>query len=84
MINTYRAPTTPLRGLTRDGRPPIPVRIIWGDRDAFVPLEASALSEVYLPEGEIRHWPSASHWLLHEEPERTAEAMIEFFGECCR
>ena len=81
MINTYRAPPIPVRGITQDGHPPIPVRVIWGDRDAFVPLASSRLSEAYLGEGEIRHWPKESHWLLLEEPIRTAREMIDFFTE---
>ncbi len=47
MINTYRAPNTPIRRMTADGRPTIPVRIIWGDRDAFIPLAGARLRDLF-------------------------------------
>jgi pimeloyl-ACP methyl ester carboxylesterase len=80
MIHGFRAPDVPLPAIPADGRPPIPVRLVWGERDAFVSREAAALTEAYLPAGEVRTWPDAGHWLLLEEPERVAAEMIEFFG----
>jgi pimeloyl-ACP methyl ester carboxylesterase len=84
MIHGYRAPDVPLTGMTPDGRPPIPVRLVWGERDAFLPRRAAALTEAYLPAGEVRYWPDASHWLLLEEPERVGGEMVEFFRETAR
>ena len=81
MIHGFRAPDAPLAGMTADGRPPLPVRVVWGERDAFVPRKGATLTEAYLPPGEVRYWPDASHWLLLEEPERVADEMIAFFGE---
>lgn len=81
MVNGFRAPDAPVAGMTADGRPPIPVRVVWGERDAFVPRKGATLTEAYLPPGEVRYWPDASHWLLVEEPERVAGEMIAFFGE---
>ena len=80
MIHVYRAPDTPLPAIPADGRPPIPVRLVWGELDAFMPREAATLTEAYLPAGEVRTWPGASHWLLAEEPDRVAAELIEYFG----
>ena len=81
MINTFRAPIVPLRRMPPGGRPEVPFRVVWGERDAFIPRERIALNQRYLPEGAIVVLPEAGHWLLHEEPERTAREMIDFFGE---
>jgi pimeloyl-ACP methyl ester carboxylesterase len=80
MLHTYRAPDVPIAGIPPDLRPPIPVRLVWGERDAFIPREAATLTEPLLPPGSVRYLPEASHWLLLEEPDATAREMIEFFG----
>ena len=79
MINTYRAPEVPIGGIPASLRPPIPVRIVWGERDAFIPRQAATLTEPLLPPGSIRYLPEASRWLLLEEPDATAREMIDFF-----
>ena len=83
MINRYRAPETPLQRIPPDGRPEVPFRIVWGERDAFIPIERVALNQAYLPEGAIVRWPEHGHWLLDEEPVGTAQEMIKFFAACC-
>ncbi len=80
MLNTFRAPEVAIEGTPTDLRPSIPVRIVWGERDAFVPRESATLTEPLLPAGAVHYLPEASHWLLLEEPEETARQMIEFFG----
>ena len=79
MINTYRAEWSELTDLPPVT--PVPVRLVWGEKDAFQPLAAARLSERYLEPGAVRYVPEASHWILMEEPELTSRAMIEFFRE---
>ena len=80
MIGPYRADWRDLEGVPADGRPRVPVRLVWGEQDAFIPLAAGRLSASKLPEGATVFVPEASHWILQEEPELTSRVMIEFFG----
>ncbi len=80
MIHGYRAEFREIRGVPEDGRPAVPVRLVWGEQDAFIPLEGGRLSAERLDPGATLFVPEASHWILHEEPELTSRVLIEFFG----
>jgi pimeloyl-ACP methyl ester carboxylesterase len=79
MLNVYRAPfrSEPIPG---DGRPRVPVRYVYGGRDAYIPREASLLTAEMIGAEAAVELPEASHWLLLEEPERVAALLVEFFG----
>lgn len=79
MINSYRSEWSELGELP--AVPPVPVRLVWGEHDAFQPLAAARLSERHLEPGAVLYVPEAGHWILLEEPELTSRAMIEFFRE---
>jgi pimeloyl-ACP methyl ester carboxylesterase len=79
MINTYRSEWSELRDLP--SVTPVPVRLVWGEQDAFQPLEAARLSERHLEPGAVLYVPEAGHWILLEAPELTSRVMSEFFQE---
>lgn len=78
MMNVYRSPWEEIP-LPPDGRPRVPVRVLQGERDAFLPKAAHAVTAEFLPEGGLIELEGLSHWLLLEDPERVAERMLEFF-----
>jgi epoxide hydrolase 4 len=57
----------------------VPLRILWGVRDAFLMAEMARESLKYCSQGELITFPDATHWLQHEEPARVSELLIDFF-----
>ncbi|HVS89636.1 MAG TPA: alpha/beta hydrolase [Candidatus Acidoferrum sp.] len=78
MINWYRAAFR-YRAKFSDRTVRVPTRILWGMRDAFLMAEMAQDSLRYCPDAELIQFPDATHWLLHEEPARVSELLIEFF-----
>lgn len=79
MIHAYRH-DWPKGGATHmDAPAPVPVRLVFGVRDAFIPPAAMRLSGRYAGEGAVREIPDATHWVLLEEPELTSRMLIQFF-----
>ncbi len=82
MINYYRAYLRhpPSR---RDGamRPiQAPTLVIWGERDRHLGADLAEPRRADVPNLErVVRLPGASHWVHHDEPERVAELLIEFF-----
>jgi pimeloyl-ACP methyl ester carboxylesterase len=79
MIHVYRASPVPAE-LPPDGRPTVPVRFVFGGKDAFVPRAAALVTAEFLPPDGVVELPDASHWLLLEEPERIGGLLVRFFG----
>jgi pimeloyl-ACP methyl ester carboxylesterase len=77
MLNWYRALRHDARSL-----PPtriwVPVRVIWGDRDAFLDKGLAEAGAALCDDAEIIHLPDATHWLQHEEPEAVNRLLLEF------
>jgi len=80
MINWYRA-LFRNRAHFSDRTVHVPVRILWGVRDAFLVPEMAHDSMQYCHEGELDTFADASHWLQHEEAQRVSESLIQFFGK---
>ena len=58
----------------------MPVRILWGQRDAFLSHLMAADSAALCEQAALTLFEGASHWLQHEEPEAVAQALVAFFG----
>lgn len=56
-----------------------PTLIVWGKEEAFMESRLARLSLEHCENGALVEIRGAGHWLLHEEPERTSDLMIEFF-----
>ena len=75
MINWYRA-----MGRYRP-RPPqqqvsVPTLVMWGQQDEFLEPSMAEESLAYCDDAELVTFPSATHWVLHERPEETAEELL--------
>jgi pimeloyl-ACP methyl ester carboxylesterase len=78
MINWYRA--LRLMRRTEPSRITVPVRILWGEQDRFLLPGLARESLRYCDKADLIRFPTASHWIQHEEPERVSELLIEFFS----
>jgi epoxide hydrolase 4 len=83
MLNWYRAlrHDVPLpRAAPRAMPITVPVRVIWGGRDAFLDPGLAAAGIARCEEGELIHLPDASHWLQHEEAAAVNRMLRDFLA----
>lgn len=78
MLNWYRAlrqrPASPPAARIR-----VPVRVIWGDRDAFLDRGLAEAGIALCDQAEIFHLPEATHWVQHEDADEVNRLLLEFF-----
>jgi epoxide hydrolase 4 len=85
MINYYRAsprqPPARTRSELRAAHPvEAPTLVIWGERDRHLGAELAEPYRRDVPNlARVERLPNASHWVQHDEPERVAGLLIEFF-----
>ena len=77
MINWYRA-LARRAGSLQQRRIPVPLRVVWGDRDPFLDRGLVEAGLALCDRGEAFHLPDATHWVQHEEPERVNRLLAEF------
>jgi len=75
MINWYRAmgryrPQPPQQQVS------VPTLVMWGRQDEFLESAMAEESLGYCDDAELVSFPSATHWVLHEEPEETADELL--------
>jgi pimeloyl-ACP methyl ester carboxylesterase len=58
----------------------VPTLVVWGMRDqALLPANLDGL-EACVPDLRIERLPEATHWVMHEEPERLNRLIRDFIG----
>lgn len=76
MVNWYRA-------IVRDRPEPdqtrveVPTLVIWGARDRFLTKRMAGRSVDRCTDGRLLTLDDATHWIVHEEPHRVAEAIAD-------
>jgi len=76
MVNWYRA-------IVRDRPTPetetveVPTLVIWGARDRFLSRRLAGESVERCADGRLLTLDAATHWVVHEEPHRVAEAIAD-------
>lgn len=78
MLNWYRALRLPQPHRHASPEVTIPVRLMWGDRDAALESGMADASVAHCRAGEVFHFPEATHWLAPEEPERVNALLLAF------
>lgn len=78
MLNWYRA--LPLGAAGVPQRIGQPVRILWGDSDAFLDASLAEEGAAMCSDARVLHLPRATHWLHHEEAERINSELIDFLA----
>jgi pimeloyl-ACP methyl ester carboxylesterase len=79
MINWYRALVRYRAAMPGDLRLRMPVRILWGKRDAFLRYEMAQASAALCDQVELTLFENATHWVQHEEAEAVSQALLDFF-----
>jgi pimeloyl-ACP methyl ester carboxylesterase len=58
----------------------VPVRVIWGDHDAFLDRDLAEAGAALCDTSEVFHLPRASPWVQHEEAPAVNRLLLEFLG----
>jgi pimeloyl-ACP methyl ester carboxylesterase len=79
MVNWYRAAARHTLRLP-EGRVRVPTLLLWGQRDRFLRRELAPASAAMCDDVRLERFPTAGHWLLHEEPAAVNRLLVEFLG----
>jgi epoxide hydrolase 4 len=80
MINYYRASVRAKDAEARIRPIQAPTLVIWGERDRYLGEELAEPEQDDVPHlDRVERLPEASHWVHHDEPERVAGLLTEFF-----
>ncbi|MEK9951312.1 MAG: alpha/beta hydrolase, partial [Curvibacter sp.] len=91
-LNYYRA--SPLRP-PRPGDPaasqielpremltiPVPTLVLWGLGDTALPPELIEGLDDYIPHLTLERVPEATHWIVHEQPQRVMSSLQKFLAQ---
>ena len=58
----------------------VPTLRIWGEQDDFLDTEMAAMSDEFHSDHVITYIPTASHWVMQDEPEQVNAAMDNFLS----
>ena len=53
----------------------VPTTVLWGDADTALPPALLDGLGVFVPDMEVQPAPGASHWIVHEQPQRVADLL---------
>lgn len=79
-LNWYRALFRQPLPIPPAGSLKIPVLVMWGDQDVFAEPALAEASASLCETAEVVHFPQASHWLPHDEPEAVSERLLAFLA----
>jgi pimeloyl-ACP methyl ester carboxylesterase len=71
----FAAPAPALAALDR------PALVIWGEAEAYLPLEQAELQRRAFPSARIVTLPGTGHWAMHERPGDLREIVLPFLRE---
>ncbi|MFZ1752233.1 MAG: alpha/beta hydrolase [Caldilineaceae bacterium] len=81
MLNWYRAMFQKPPSRAASYRVTVPVRIIWGKRDAVLEWEMAELSLELCDQGEVVYIDDAAHFVQHDAPARVNDLLLAFLRE---
>ena len=81
MLNWYRAIARRSPAMPADPRIRVPTRILWGDRDIALVPELADASAALCDDVSVTHFPAASHFVQHDDPEAVNAAILEYLNE---
>jgi pimeloyl-ACP methyl ester carboxylesterase len=59
----------------------VPTTVLWGDADTALRPGLLRGLERWVPQLDLRVVPGASHWIVHEQPERVAQTIRELLQQ---
>ena len=80
MANWYRASVRRRPGSQPDPRVHVPTLILWGRRDTFLSASMIEPSAALCDDVRVEIFDDATHWLLHDEPERASTLIADFLS----
>lgn len=81
MINWYRAMFQKPPTRAASNRVPVPLRIIWGKRDAVLEWEMAESSLGLCDQAELIFIDDAAHFVQHDAPERVNKLLLDWFQQ---
>ncbi len=57
----------------------VPVRIVWGEHDAWLPPSIAERLHETIPNSDLRILPETGHFAMEDSPEEVSKALEEFF-----
>lgn len=57
------------------------VRIVWGERDAWLDLAFARRLDELLPNSDLELIPQAGHFAMEDRPDELARTLVEFFSD---
>ncbi|MBW8816581.1 MAG: alpha/beta hydrolase [Caulobacterales bacterium] len=77
-LNWYRALFVQDLPVPAPGSLSVPTLVLWGDQDAFAEPTLAEASAALCADARVVHFPAASHWLAHDEPEAVRRELLAF------
>jgi pimeloyl-ACP methyl ester carboxylesterase len=77
-LNWYRALFRQDLPVPATGSLKTPTLVLWGDQDAFATPDMAEKSAALCADARVIHFPTASHWLAHDEPQAVTQELISF------
>ncbi len=62
----------------------VPTTVLWGDADVALPPALLDGLEAFVPDLTVQHVEGATHWIVHEQPARLADAMARLVAVAAR
>ena len=81
MLNWYRASVRRRPGRLTDKRVHVPTMIIWGRKDVALSDTMVQPSADLCDDVRVEWFDDATHWVLHDEPERTSTLILDFLAD---
>ena len=78
MLNWYRALFRQDLKMPLPSGIVVPTLLVWGDRNRFAVPRLSERSAALCADVCVEHWPDATHWTPHDDPQRFARAVSSF------
>ena len=77
-LNWYRALFLQDLPVPAAGSLKTPTLVLWGDQDAFADAALAEQSAALCADARVVHFPNATHWLPHDEPEAVVRELSGF------
>ena len=81
MVNWYRATLRPPRPLLPAASISVPTRMIWGVQDSSLGIGLARSSYAQCQDATIEWVEDATHWVIHERPERVNRLILKSLSE---
>lgn len=60
----------------------LPVCVIWGEADMYVPVCYAHHQKVLFPQAEVHVLPGLGHWPFIDDPQAVAQRLVDFLRRC--